>query len=170
MKAIPTFGRIRSLLNYDADTGVFTWREAAGRWGRIPAGSIAGTSNKKNGYREIWVDGRLYKAHRLAWLYMTCEWPKEEIDHINRIRDDNRFSNLRECSSAENMQNKNLYRSNTSGIAGVHWRKNCGKWQARIGVKGKRISLGHFDSPIEASNIYAEAKRKYHHFTNQEIA
>lgn len=170
MKAIPTFGRIRNLLNYDADTGVFTWREAAGRWGRIRAGTVAGGVNKIHGYREISIGGKLYKAHRLAWLYMTGEWPKEEIDHINRNRADNRFVNLREATTAQNLYNKNLYRSNTSGFVGVHWRKNCGKWQARIGVNGKRISLGHFDSPTEASNIYAEAKRKYHHFTNQEIA
>jgi hypothetical protein len=157
-----TAARLRELLEYNPETGVFTWRAPAGRWGRIPAGTVAGSTGKTSGYVEIHFEGGLYKAHRLAWLYMTGEWPADELDHINRVRGDNRFENLRECTTAENMQNKNLYISNTSGCAGVTWHKRIQKWQARIGAYAKRRHLGYWDSQAQAAEAYAAAKRVLH--------
>ncbi len=154
----------RELLDYCPGTGVFRWRVPAGRYGHIPAGTIAGRTSEANGYHHIHVGGALKAAHRLAWLWMTGEWPKEEIDHRNRQRADNRWSNLREATTAQNLQNKNRYRNNTSGCPGVHWRPTVGKWQARIGVHGKRISLGHWATAEEAAAAYERAKPIYHSF------
>lgn len=157
-----TAQRLRELLEYDPTTGVFRWRNDAGCGGRIPAGAAAGGVNKVHGYANIHMDGTLYRAHRLAWLYMTGEWTKHEIDHINRQRADNRWSNLREATTAQNLQNKNRYSSNTSGFPGVHWRPTVGKWQARIGIGGKRISLGHYATAEDAASAYQQAKPRFH--------
>jgi hypothetical protein len=93
-----TVERLRELLTYDPETGELRWRVTRRRAAK---GSLAGTLNR-NGYRNIEVEQRCYKAHRLAWLYVTGEWPKETIDHINCKRDDNRWANLRQATTAEN--------------------------------------------------------------------
>jgi hypothetical protein len=150
--------RLRELLSYDAESGEFRWRNPAGRWGRIASGSIAGGTSKTTGYQQIAVDGIPYKAHRLAWLYMTGDWPPNEIDHINRVRDDNRFANLRAATLQENLSNKEVYKSNTSGFPGVTWHSRICMWQARLGVARSRKHLGYFDSPEKAASAYASAK------------
>lgn len=165
MSAAPlTAEHLREVLEYDPETGVFRWRVAAGRWGRIPAGTVAGSVSKVHGYIHIHLDGVVQNAHRLAWLYTTGEWPKDQIDHVNRDRADNRFCNLREATTAQNMENKRRYRSNTSGHPGVHWRSFCGLWQARIGIAGKRVSLGHWPTVEEAAAAYVAAKAQMHPF------
>ena len=155
---------VKSLLHYDPDTGIFRWINRSGRYGRIPAGTIAGgiSKAKNNGYCQIKVLGKFIKAHRLAWFYMTGEWPKGEIDHINRIRTDNRFCNLRVVSTQDNLKNKTTYKSNTSGQSGVTWHKRVKMWQARISVDTKRMHLGYYDDKEEAAKVYLDAKAKFH--------
>ena len=158
-----TQAQLKELLLYSPVTGLFIWRFNAGRYGRIPAHTQAGTKGKYGGgYIEITVLGKLRKAHRLAWLYMTGEWPKDEIDHINRIRHDNRFCNLRESTLQQNLKNKEVYKSNTSGFAGVTWHKRVKRWQARISNDAKRMHLGYFDTATEANSVYTEAKKELH--------
>lgn len=157
-----TRSHLVSLLEYNPEDGIFRWRFPAGIGGRTPAGSAAGKPNKSHGYVLISILGTLFPAHRLAWLYMTGEMPKNEIDHINRIRHDNRWANLRCATTAQNLMNKNTYNSNTSGQAGVSWHKRICMWQARIGINGKRVHLGYFKEIKEAALAYNTAKLQAH--------
>ena len=156
--------RLCELLHYDPTTGIFRWRMRSGRHGRIPAGSIAGCNNKIHEYHEIWCDKVLYKAHCLAWLYINGVWPKNEMDHINQKRSDNRWCNLREATLQQNLKNKALYKSNTTGCSGVTLHKGSGKYLARIGYDCKRIHLGYFEKLFDAETSYKEAKAKFHAF------
>lgn len=136
---------IKEALDYDPRTGIFTWKtrpvdhfsseQSALAKNKRYAGTIAGRITAK-GYIDIQLNGKMYKAHRLAWLYTNSVWP-EEIDHINGIRSDNRLANLRSCSRSENMQNMSK-KPSLSGIKGVNWdkRRNC--YVARVAVKGVR--------------------------------
>ena len=110
------YERFSEIFAYDPDTGVITWKVDSGRYGRIKAGTVAGSLKSKNGYIEIHLKGKAYKAHRVAWLLHYGSWPSEQVDHINRNRSDNRAANLRACSASDNMFNKNIYKSNSSGI------------------------------------------------------
>tara|TARA_R110000803_G_scaffold210685_4_gene283240 strand:- start:9115 stop:9621 length:507 start_codon:yes stop_codon:yes gene_type:complete len=155
--------QLKASLLYNQESGLFYWRFNAGMGGRIPAHTIAGSSGKHGqGYIEIQLLGKARKAHRLAWLYMTGSWPENEIDHINRIRHDNRFINLRESTLQQNLKNKDIYKSNTSGFVGVTWHKRIKAWQARISNDTKRMHLGYFDTPEEASLVYNKAKKELH--------
>ena len=132
--------RLKELLAYDPKTGVFTWR--VNRRPTIQSGNVAGCSRR--GYAIIKIDQRIYLSHRLAWLYVYGCWPTQDIDHINRVRSDNRLSNLRECSRAENCQNTAARLSNTSGHKGVSWVAKRQKWLAQIVINGKNVNLGRF--------------------------
>lgn len=156
---ILTQDELKSQLNYDTETGFFTWkiRKAI----RTKIGSIAGSL--KNGYIYIKINDRSYRAHRLAWLYVYGEFPEEQIDHINGVRDDNRLANLRLVNNSQNQQNIfNKKSNNTSGYRGVSFEKNEGKFRAEIMINGNSIFLGRFDDAISASNAYLKAKRKHH--------
>lgn len=133
---------LMALLVYSAVTGIFRWR--VDRGGTARAGSIAGCINGK-GYLVIGINGKLYLAHRLAWLYVHGVWPSDEIDHINRDRADNRIENLREATSAENKRNVGKRHDNTSGYVGVTWCKTKQKWKAQIQHDGKTTHLGFYD-------------------------
>lgn len=124
----------------------------------------AGSSNESCGYRYIEIHGINYLEHRLVWVYVTGAWPLDQLDHINKKRFDNRFSNLRQVSNSENQKNTTLRKSNTSGIMGVHARSDNGKWSARINHDGERYTLGSFDSFLEAccARKSAEARFSYH--------
>jgi len=134
-----TAERLRDVLNYDPETGVFTWRKRISI--RIKVGSRAGRVNWK-GYRMIGIDGALIMEHRLAWLYVYGEWPDRQIDHINRDKSDNRIANLRLATNSQNHINKGLQKNNTSGFKGVIWEPSLGKWRARIKINGKNKYLG----------------------------
>lgn len=151
--------RARELLSYDPATGVIVWRVNRGGTARTnePAGAI-----DRQGYAHIKIDGRDYFAHRIAWLLTTGAWPLAQIDHINGLKADNRLSNLREASQAENMRNRPMYRNNETGFKGVTFNKRDGRWQARIKRDGKLIHLGQFKSPEDASAAYAEEAAKLH--------
>lgn len=152
-----TIERLQELLHYDPETGAFSWRVSmAGRVAGRPVGS-----KNQHGYVRIRVDGRRYMAHQLAWFYVHGEWPKAELDHRNRVRDDNRIENLRPVTHSENMQNRvHARRDNTAGLLGAHIDR--GRWTARITVDGKERRLGYFPSPEAAHAAYMDAKAKYH--------
>jgi hypothetical protein len=148
-----TAERLREVLHYEPETGVFTWRL---RRGCRAKGSIAGATHH-SGYWRIRVDEVLYNAHRLAWLYMTGEWPAEELDHINRDNADNRWANLREATRSQN--GANTIRPNPSGFRGV--KKIRGRWRATIMVQKRGIFLGYYSTPEEAHAAYTNAARTY---------
>lgn len=149
--------RLKKFLEYDPDTGVFTWRVSSGK---ASAGSVAGRS-LPSGHIQIGLDGRRYYAHRLAWLYVYGNWPSAEIDHVNRSPADNRLSNLREATRQENGAKRSIFSNNTSGVKGVYWEMASGKWHARIRVSRELRSLGRFASLDEAAAAYAAAARQY---------
>ena len=150
--------RLKELLDCDFETGVLRWRVKPNR--RIRVGSIAGTINDF-GYRIVPVDGRRYRAHRLIWFYAHGEWPKNDIDHINGKRDDNRLENLRDVTTAENIQNQvAAHKRNRSGRLGVTERTYG--FEARICTNGVSKKLGVFKTLEEAEAAYIEAKRRYH--------
>lgn len=150
-----TTERLREVLSYDPETGIFTWRVSAGTRAK---GKRAGCEND-NLYVLIRVDGVSYKAHRLAWQHYYGTAPSTDLDHINGVRSDNRISNLRPATRGENLRNSPKHRDNKSGFKGVYWSKWAGKWHARIMISYKRIHLGFFDDPREASDAY-EAKAR----------
>ena len=140
-----TVERLKELLHYDQDTGVFTW--LVGRnWG-VKAGAVAGYTNH-GGYIVIRVDGQDCRAHRLAALYVEGEWPPDQIDHINGVRDDNKWINLRHATDRVQSRNQKRPSTNTSGVTGVYGRE--GHWGARIKVEGTDTYLGTFDTFDEA--------------------
>ena len=153
------------VFRYDPETGCLYRRKRTGK--RSGPEKKVG-SPYSNGYLRVSYGPRKeaqeYLLHRLIWMMQTGEWPPEEIDHINGDRQDNRWCNLRACSSAENKQNVGLKKNNTSGFIGVSYWKTCGKWRADITVNGKMKHLGRFGTPEEASAAYQEAKAKLHTF------
>lgn len=151
-----TQARLKELLHYEPATGAFTWRET--RSPRAVEGGPAG-SKHVTGYIYLIVEGRSHKAHRLAWFYVHGEWP-EEIDHINRVRDDNRLENLRAATECENRQNVSQFITNRSGFKGVG--QHNGRWRARISVERRSIWLGHFPTAEAAYEAYRTAAHKYH--------
>lgn len=151
--------KLKELLHYDPVTGEFTWLVA--RRGTACAGSKAGTVNS-DGYIHIRLFGKQYKAHRLAWLYMTGSWPQDEIDHINKEKADNCWVNLREATRQQNEANKNLQSNNTSGFKGVYWNERAQKWSAQIRVNGKKKQIGLFDFQFDAMNSYILAANDLH--------
>jgi HNH endonuclease len=155
--SIVTAERLRELLNYDPETGVFTWRLADGRL--VTGGDVAGTRHSR-GYIVISVGGRRYFAHRLAWLYVTGAWPTHHIDHVNGVAHDNRIANLREATPAQNTRNGKLHRDNKSGLKGVSRAGN--HWRATIGIGRRTVHLGCFKTPEAAHAAYCVAARKHH--------
>ena len=154
---------IKTLLNYDPLTGVFTWKVP--RTNNIKIGDIAGCLTK-NGYRVISINDKPYKAHRLAWLYVYGKLPKNQIDHINHNKDDNRIVNLREVDSVENGRNRSIANNNKSGVTGVHWDNIAKQWKVQIKVKGEQIHLGYFHDFTEAVKARKEAEHKYNFHEN----
>jgi hypothetical protein len=154
-----TAERLRELLDYDQETGRLTNKVSRGA--SAPAGQLAGSKFRyPDGYPRVTINGKMYLAHRLAWLYVTGVWPVAQIDHINGVSDDNRFANLREASASENSRNSKLPTSNTSGFKGVcRHRKG---WQATIRIDGRTVYLGMFKTPEAAHAAYCAAAREHH--------
>lgn len=161
MNVMLTADEVRQLLDYSPETGLWTRRITTGyRW---KAGSVVGSIDISDGYLKIYVNGKLYLSHRLAWLYVTGEWPNGRIDHINGVRTDNRICNLRESTASENGQNRKfLHMNNTSGETGVSWHKQSGKWQAYVTVNRKRIFLGCYERIDDAVESARNGRLKHH--------
>lgn len=170
-KPILTQEIVRSLLDYDPETGIFTWRyrdreyfptdHAQKAWNAKLAGKKAGAMSYY-GYIQIAIFGRLFLAHRLAILYVTGSFPNIDIDHVDRDKTNNRFDNLRIVNRSINQQNRVNPRSdNKTKILGVR-QTQSGKFYAKIGINGKRHSIGTFNTPEEASAAYLAAKKALH--------
>lgn len=155
-----TQDRLKNLLHYDPDTGCFTWNCDRPKCSK---GALAG-GLCKDGYVMIGIDYNIHRAHRLAWLYMTGAFPDTHLDHINGVRTDNRISNLRLATPAQNQQNQKLRRDSTSKQAGVSWSKQHKKWYAYINVANKRKFLGLFADLTEAISVRKTAEQLYHPF------
>lgn len=163
MNELITQQELKELLHYNPDTGVFTWIKDRGSV--KCKNRIAGCDNGI-GYLVITVTlqgkRKSYKLHRLAWLYIYGEWPKNFIDHINHNTIDNRISNLRDVSFSGNSQNRNKpSKTNSTGYLGVS-NYTDGKFKSQIILNYEYIFLGVFDTAIEAHKAYLQAKRKYH--------
>lgn len=154
-----TAQRLREVLHYNPDSGDWIWLKTLSV--RREAGSPAGEV-KSSGYLFIGVDGSRYRAHRLAWLYMTGVWPTEQVDHINGVRSDNRWINLRAANNTQNAANMRVRYSNIVGVKGVkkYEGKRGVRWRAAISIQRKTRHLGSFASLEEAQSAYALAAKE----------
>lgn len=143
-----TLQELKGCFFYDPVTGIFIRKKPVANCSRV--GEIAGHRNKK-GYIIIKFRQRAYKAHRLAWFYMTGKWPDDQIDHVNRDKSDNRFSNLREADNSLNVHNIGIQKNNTSGFKGVSYDQKLNKYRAYLDYRGKRYFLKLHDTALEAS-------------------
>ena len=169
----PPFEAVSTMLTYREETGKLIWKhrpvehfkslQGWKMWNTRYALKEAGGYDIK-GYVRVSIDGKSYKAHRLAWLLKYGTWPDCDLDHINGDPQDNRIINLRQVSHAENMQNKKLHSNNNSGQPGVSFIKQYTKWRACIGLNGKVQHLGWFDSLEDAvtARKQAEIARQFH--------
>lgn len=143
---------VRTLLNYDPETGIFSWTDKAYK---NVKGKKAGYPNA-NKYLKIRINYKQYSLHRIAWLIVYGVWPENQIDHIDGNRQNNKIANLRDVSGSMNQHNR-------KGFMGVVKNKNNGKpFRARIKVNGKEMNLGRFDTAEDAHKAYLKAKRKFH--------
>lgn len=150
--------RLRAVLNYDGDTGIFTWKDDGPR-----SGTIAG--HPSGDYVCICICNCNRGAHQWAWFYTFGVWPTTDIDHINGDPSDNRITNLRPATKAQNQHNRNrLMRTNTSGFMGVSFDPSRNKYRATIKADGRYRSLGRFDTADGASAAYLDAKARLHPF------
>ena len=144
---------LKKHLDYDPETGIFKWKTANSH--RIKVGDVARTP-RSDGYIQIKLFNKPYLAHRLAWLYVNGEFPKDHMDHINGVKMDNRIVNLRAVTQAENNRNKPMRKDNTSGVMGVVWCKRDQKWQVMI----QKTFYGRFkfksDAIAKAEEVYKE--------------
>lgn len=155
------FDAVSDLLEYAPELGGSCLRWKVDRRANKTKGRMAG-AHEPNGYYRVGINGRNYLAHRLVWLLNTREWPGDQLDHIDRNPNNNRFENLRQVTYAENGQNRNLYKNNTSGYAGVYWYKRDQKWVVQIQAGNKRKYIGAFNTQQEAANAYTKAKTELH--------
>ena len=150
---------LKKVLKYNSKTGIFTWN-VNGRKG-VKIGNIAGFNIR--GYKAVYIYGKNYYLHRLAFLYVYGEYPNCDIDHINRNKHDNKILNLRKVDESTNSQNQTKAHSNNkTGVLGVTISSNSGKYRAIIKVSGKNMHLGYFKNLDDAKNAYLKAKKIYH--------
>ena len=158
--AILTQARLKELVSYHPETGLFTWiKSPIGGPKRL--GAVAGSS-LQNGYCRIKLAGSTYLQHRLAWLYMYGYLPTIDIDHINGCPGDNSISNLRLATRAQNTFNTTKRYTNTSGFKGVSWRERNKKWIAQIQVNSVTKYLGIFQKIEDAATAYNNAAKELH--------
>lgn len=152
-----TAERLRELLRYVPESGLFFWMRPPKQHPRLQEYAAGGIAT---GYVAIKIDGKKYKAHRLAWLYVHGKWPDGDLDHINGCPLDNRITNLRIATNPQNQANRLRDRNKTTPKGVRHL--PSGKFQARISVNKKQILLGTFHSPAEAQNAYLQAAKKFY--------
>jgi hypothetical protein len=159
-----TQARLKEVLHYDPDTGVFTWKVNKGN--RARAGSEAGCVHRagRTHYRQIMIDGTKYRAHRLAWMFVHGEFPKHHIDHIDGIGLNNPIRNLRDVTQRENIKNSRMPCTNTSGIVGVSFDR--GKWKVQIRTESGNKHIGRFTDIEDAVAARKAADIKYGYHEN----
>lgn len=162
-KPLITAEELRRLLHYSQESGLFTRRVRTNPC--VQVGDVVATPHPR-GYVLVSVGARKYLAHRLAWLYMTGEWPEVEIDHRNRVRSDNRWDNLREATTSQNRQNIALETCSMSGLRGAVFTR--GRFRSVIKVNGNSVYLGRFKTAEEAHEAYLNAKREFHPYSTFE--
>jgi hypothetical protein len=150
--------RLKELLSYDPETGLFTWLVTRGG---AQAGKVV-THKEGSGYIQFTIDGKNYRACRLAFLYMTGEWPKAHVDHIDRDVANDRWLNLRDATRSQNKANSGVYSNNFLGVKGVNKPSIGKKYRARIQVDSKPKHLGYFDTPELARAAYLDAAKQYY--------
>lgn len=157
-----TQGRLKQVLDYDPETGIFIRKLARGNLKLI--GKPTSSKPRPNGYLCIRVDGKLYYAHRLAWLYWYGKMPRS-LDHRDRDRTNNRIENLRKANSSQNRMNTAVAKNNTSGVKGVSWEVKRKAYRAQISKNGKKMMLGYFSDVASAAAAYKkEAARLFGDF------
>ena len=160
--------RLMQFLKYEPNTGIFTWLVKRGKAKKNDIAGHKQCMQDENTYLRIMIDSRMYLCHRLAWLYVYGEWPKNHIDHINHLKSDNRIANLRDVTRAENSENQaKAQKSNkSSGVLGVRVKTGREHYKnpfaASIKVRGINKHIGNFPTAEEAHSAYLEAKRKFH--------
>jgi hypothetical protein len=164
---LPSIDYLRQRLRYEPDTGEFFWKvnpDATRSWNTRYAGKQAFTSKDRHGYHHTNLDGRVFRAHRVAWALHHGAWPEADIDHINHVRSDNRAENLRAVSRADNRKNASRSKNNTSAVCGVSWYGAKGCWQAYITTGGIQRNLGSFTifADAVAARKAAEARYGFH--------
>jgi hypothetical protein len=147
-----THAELLQFAHYDQETGVFT---------RASDGYVMGKPDRK-GYLSTWIPPHNYRVHRLAWFYMTGEWPTAEIDHINGKTDDNAWQNLRECTHQQNNHNQGKRAHNTSGFKNVSWNKRQGKWHVQVCLN-YRVHHGGFYVDVHEADLAARELRQRLH-------
>ena len=163
MIILPKQKRIKELLHYLPDTGELIWKVNRGC---KRAGSVAGSIDRSNGYVHVKIDCITYRAHRLIWVYMTGEPPKEQIDHIDHNGLNNAWNNLREATHQENHMNESLRCTNIYKVVGINWNTGQRKWHSQIGVDNKTMHLGYFKDFFEAVCARKSAELKYRFHPN----
>jgi hypothetical protein len=157
-----THKRISEILEYHPDTGWLTWLALPNQASTTRfSGKRAGTRHAA-GYRQIQIDGKAYKAHRLVWLLVYGDWPPIAVDHINGDADDNRIENLRLANSSQNGANSRQRRKNPKHLKGAVYHKTSGLWRAEITKNYIRRYLGYFKTEMEAHQAYVDAAKLLH--------
>ena len=150
---------VKKLFHYDAESGMLLWRNGNSR--NVKPWQEA-TSSNGHGYYNVKIDGKSYLVHRLIWLYVHGNFPEQDIDHKNRVRNDNRLCNLRDVSRTDNAQNISLPSHNKSGHIGVSWYAKQNKWTVYVKVNKKNKWLGYYKNLDDAVAARKVGEKKYY--------
>lgn len=176
-KPLPTPEVLRQLLRYEPETGKLFWKtrpehmfqsgtrpsaDSAIAWNNKFAGKEALYAIGTAGYPQGTVWCKNYRAHRVAWAIYYGRWPDGIIDHVNGDRTDNRITNLRDASLAQNMCNRPAPSDNKSGFKGVYWNSRENKWHVQVSFNGKRKSGGYYRNKEDAVRAYATLAGELH--------
>lgn len=154
----PKIAELREYIYYDPETGEMVWIKDKGR---ARVGDTVGTE-RPDGYFEFKFNGVHLRVHVVAWALRAGRWPSGPVDHRNNKRDDHRWSNLRQTTTAKNNMNRRIHSHNTSGYKGVSWSKSDSRWRASIYAGSKKIHIGNFKDPIDAAIAYDKKARELH--------
>lgn len=153
-----TVERLREVLDYEPETGVFRWR--VNKRANASAGSVAGTAHN-SGYWRIRIDRRGYLAQQLAWMHFYGRWPDKQLDHIDTNKHNNRIANLREATPTQNLGNRPMRRDNVSGVKGVTWHPRDQRWRAQITINGRVKYISQHRRIEDAAEAYRRAAEAY---------
>jgi hypothetical protein len=156
---LPSLAKLNDLLDYDPETGLFTWKKTSSN--RAVAGSIAGTLHR-SGYPMIKINGKRYRSHRLAYKMFYGSDPVDQVDHIDCDKSNNKIANLRDATRSQNQKNRGAQKNNTSGFKGVSYLSKRKRWLAQIWYNHKKIYLGSYKTKEDAASAYEKAAKEHH--------